>query len=71
MDHTGLSGAFDFAIEFAPVIMPGAGPPGFVPDEPGPTFLEALQDQLGFKLQPTTGPVDSIVVDHVEEPSPN
>ena len=71
LDRTGLGGTFDFSIEFAPVLMPGLGPPNFVPDQSAPNFLEALQEQLGLKLQPTTGPVDSIVIDHVEEPSPN
>ena len=37
----------------------------------GPTFLEALKEQLGLKLVPQTGPVDVLVLDHVEEPSPN
>jgi len=31
----------------------------------------AVQEQLGLKLESTTGPVDVLVIDHVEEPSPN
>jgi uncharacterized protein (TIGR03435 family) len=47
-DKTGLAGNFDFSIEFTPQLN-GSGPPGvnFEPDESGPTFLEALKDQLG------------------------
>jgi uncharacterized protein (TIGR03435 family) len=33
--------------------------------------LEALHDQLGLKLEPTKGPVDVLVIDHIEEPTPN
>jgi uncharacterized protein (TIGR03435 family) len=72
LDRTGLSGTLDVDFEFAPTIPPGAmPPPGFTPDETGPTFTEALQDHLGLKLQPQTGPVDVLVIDHVEQPSPN
>jgi uncharacterized protein (TIGR03435 family) len=74
VDQTGLSGTFDAKMEFAPQRVPllnGAPLPNFTPNEDGPTFLEALQEQLGLKLEPTTGPVDVLVIDHVEEPSPN
>jgi bla regulator protein BlaR1 len=36
-----------------------------------PSFLTAMQDQLGLKLEPEKGPVDVLVIDHAEEPSPN
>jgi uncharacterized protein (TIGR03435 family) len=72
LDRTGLTGKFDLIIEFAP--RPKFTQP---PDassqssDTGPTFLEALKDQLGLKLESTTGPVDTLVIDHIEEPSPN
>jgi uncharacterized protein (TIGR03435 family) len=76
LDQTGLSGTFDFSIDFTPEVN---GPPGgmratqpdFQPDPTGPTFLEALKEQLGLRLESTTGPVDVLVIDHVEEPSAN
>ncbi len=37
----------------------------------GPTLESALQEQLGLKLIPTHGPLDVIVIDHVEMPSDN
>jgi uncharacterized protein (TIGR03435 family) len=40
-------------------------------DDSGPTLMEALKDQLGLKLESTKGPVDVLVIDHVEEPSEN
>ena len=69
-DHTGLAGTFDLSIEWAPRLN-GPPPLGFIPDADGPTFAEALQDQLGLKLVPQTGPVDVLVIDHVEQPSAN
>jgi uncharacterized protein (TIGR03435 family) len=72
LDKTGLDGKFDFVIEFTPQFN-GPLPPGanFQPDESGTTFLEALKEQLGLKLDSQKGPVDVIVIDHVEEPSEN
>jgi bla regulator protein blaR1 len=69
-DHTGLDGTFDISCEWAPRLN-GPAPGGFTPDPDGPTFTEALQDQLGLKLEPQTGPVDVLVIDHAEQPSPN
>lgn len=72
VDKTGLTGTFDFVIEFTPQLN-GPLPPGvnFQPDESGPTFAEALKEQLGLKLESQKGPVDVVVIDHVEEPSEN
>lgn len=68
VDQTGLSGNFDFMLEYTPEGAPAANSQA---DESGLTFLEALRDQLGLKLESTTGAVDVLLVDHVEEPSPN
>jgi uncharacterized protein (TIGR03435 family) len=34
-------------------------------------MFTALQEQLGLKLEAAKGPVTTLVVDHVEQPSPN
>ena len=69
IDHTGLSGTFDFDCETMP---PSNGPPSnSQPQSAGETFREAMQDQLGLKLESQTGPVTTFVLDHIEEPSPN
>ena len=72
VDSTGLGGTYDFFLEWTPEIK-GPPQPGatFQPDTTGPTFLEALKEQLGLKLDSQTGPVDAFVIDHIEEPSEN
>jgi uncharacterized protein (TIGR03435 family) len=70
VNRTGLDGEYDFWVEMVPQFN-GPAQSAIPPDPNGPTFLEALQDQLGLKLKSTTGPVDILVIDHIEEPSPN
>jgi uncharacterized protein (TIGR03435 family) len=41
------------------------------PDLQGETFLEAVKDQLGLKLEPTKAALEIPVIDHVEMPSEN
>jgi len=70
VDRTGLSGAWDFEITFAPV-RPLNPPPGveFPPADPNaPSLFTAMQEQLGLKLQSTKGPVEVLVVERVEQP---
>jgi len=70
VDRTGLSGAWDFEITFAPE-RPLNPPPGveFPPADPNaPSLFTAMQEQLGLKLQSTKGPVEVLVVERVEQP---
>lgn len=72
VDRTGLGGMFDFSIEFTPESRAAsAGNAGAATDVPGSTFLEALGEQLGLKLEATKAPQRILVVDHVERPSQN
>lgn len=71
VDRTGLSGRFDFTLEWAP---DSPGPPPSEPAAPepmGPTALEALRDQLGLKVEGMKAPVRILVVDRVARPSEN
>ena len=72
LNGTGLEGTYDFIIEFTPQFNEPP-PPGatFQPDPNGPTFQEALKQQLGLKLESQTGPSEAFVLDHVEQPSEN
>ena len=82
IDKTGLTGRFDIHLEFArdnamsgPVRLNGADAPGLSPSSPGTaagaSIFTALQEQLGLKLSADKGPVDVLVIDHVEKPSAN
>ncbi len=68
IDETGLAGGFDFSIEWTPP--EDMGQPGDVGSFGAP-FREALRRQLGLKLEPQKGPVEVLVIDHVEQPSAN
>lgn len=70
LDHTGLTGKYDFTLQL-PAAQPGdnSDSQDNQPD-PGALFT-ALQEQLGLKLQPTTAPTEYLVVDHIERPAEN
>jgi uncharacterized protein (TIGR03435 family) len=68
VDRTGLTGGWDFEVMFAPP--QGRGGPDAV-DPNLPDFFTAIQEQLGLKLESTKGPVDVLVIDHVEKPTPD
>lgn len=61
-DHTGLSGNFDFQIEWAPEEDP---------DATGPSLFTVLTEQLGLKLRPAKGAVDTFVIDQIARPTAN
>ena len=80
IDKTGLTGEYDFTLEWAPE--PGQGgpesiglPPTLEPlqasDSKGPSIFTAVQEQLGLRLDAQKGPVDIIVIDRVEKPNEN
>jgi uncharacterized protein (TIGR03435 family) len=72
LDKTGLTGKYDFDLEWTPDNSQFGGVmPPIKPDNSGkPNLFEALQ-QLGLKLESRKGPVPVIVIDHVERPSEN
>jgi uncharacterized protein (TIGR03435 family) len=61
VDRTGLSGTFDFTVEYT-----------YEPDAPpGTSLLNAVREQLGLKLVTSKAPIRILVIDHVERPSVN
>ncbi len=71
-DRTGLAGTFDVELQWTPdqpqgpdATQPPAG------DLNGPSIFTAVREQLGLKLVATRGPVDVLVIDHVERPTEN
>ena len=65
LDRTDLSGVFNFTLDFA-----ADGAP-IDASQNLPSLQTALQEQLGLKLEPARGPVEVLVIDHVERPSEN
>jgi uncharacterized protein (TIGR03435 family) len=78
IDKTGLSGYYDFDLDFTPAAPPGPPPNASVPTpgygRPAPfisaSFFTAVQEQLGLDLASQTGPVDRVVIDVVHTPTP-
>ena len=74
VERTGLTGNWDFELTFAPDAGRGL-PPGGADAPPasahGPSLFTAVEEQLGLKLQPTKGPVEVMVIDSVERPTPD
>jgi uncharacterized protein (TIGR03435 family) len=64
-DDTGLKGRYNFTLEF---VRPGRTAPA---GESTPDLFEAVQEQLGLKLEGKKGPVEVLVVDHAEKASEN
>ena len=83
VDKTELTGNYDFTLSFTPDTAMGTGammkPPGGAPppdgaqsQEPvGPSLFTAVQEQLGLRLVAQKAPVDVIVIDQIEQPTPN
>jgi len=61
LDRTGIKGLFDFKYVYAP-------------DDPKPDVISTIitsMQEIGLKLESGVGPVETIVIDHAEKPSPN
>ena len=59
INKTGLTGVYDFTLVWSPST------------DGSPTLFKAIEDQLGLKLEPTTGPVETLVIDRLQRPSDN
>ena len=70
MDKTDLKGNYDMLLKWQPDDQPAESHDA-TGGEQAPSIFTAVQEQLGLKLEPTKGMVDTIVVDHVEVPSEN
>ena len=64
IDRTGLSGFYDIKVEWTPTEPPDAAP-DYVP------LFIAIEEQLGFKLERSRGPIEMLVIDSVERPKPD
>jgi uncharacterized protein (TIGR03435 family) len=72
IDQTGFTGFFDLQLDFVPdETTPSLPPPPPNSGSDGVSIVQALQQQLGLRLQSTRGPVQVIVVDQAAPPSVN
>jgi uncharacterized protein (TIGR03435 family) len=74
VDDTGLDGVYDFELRWTPgpgQIPAGPGPDPLPIDPEAPSLFIALEEQLGLKLVPATGPLDHFIVERIERPTEN
>jgi len=72
VDRTGLTGRYDFDLDWAPDESQfGGDVPKATSEAPSPPLFEAMQQELGLHLEATHGNVSALVVDAVEKPSAN
>ena len=75
IDRTGLDSAYDLDIEWSSDLGLRQAPPGTAGAADlaadGVTLFTALQEQLGLRLDAGRGPVDVLVIDRIEPPTPD
>ena len=76
LDKTGLAGRYDITLQWTPDPSEGMGFPGGpgAPPPPsdsagGPSIFTAMEEQLGLRLNSTKGPVQTLVIDHIDPPT--
>jgi uncharacterized protein (TIGR03435 family) len=63
VDATGLAGSFDFDLKWTPYDAAGA--------TVGASLFTAIQEQLGLRLEPRQAPMNVLVIDSAERPTPD
>jgi uncharacterized protein (TIGR03435 family) len=74
VDRTGLKGYFDGDFDFSAEFAPPPPPPGAADRWDRQSLVSiftVLSEQLGLRLDSTRGPVDVLVIDSVEHPTPD
>ena len=70
IDKTGLTGVYNFSLDFSwQPISSAPASEGIASEPTSPDIFTALQKQLGLKLEPAQGRISQLIVDHVERPS--
>lgn len=76
VDQTGLTGRWDFTLDWTPDEFQFAGmgvkmPPPPNSGETKPDLFTAIQEQIGLKLESTKAPVETFIIDSVSKPTDN
>lgn len=76
LNQTGLLGTYDITLQYTSDTGLGGAPlppsnSDATADAGGDSIFTALQDQLGLRLQETKTPVDTLTIEHIEQPSEN
>jgi uncharacterized protein (TIGR03435 family) len=72
IDKTGIEGRYDLELTWSTENNSAAMVNGSNEGSPPcPSIFTALQEQLGLKLESAKGPVETFVIDHIEQPSEN
>jgi bla regulator protein BlaR1 len=77
VNQTGLPGTYAFTLHWTREQLTAPGQQGvqagsaLSTDPEGPALFTALQEQLGLRLVSTKGPVEVLVIDHIDRPSEN
>ena len=64
VDQSGITGFFDIRLDLPP-LQPTTR------DDPGVSVFTVLQEQLGLRVEEGKGPVEVLVIDHIERPTPD
>lgn len=67
-DKTGRTGKYDFSLKYGTIRVSDGRPDE---SDPTPSLEDAIQDQIGLKLESAKGPIQVLVIDHIEKPSEN
>jgi uncharacterized protein (TIGR03435 family) len=72
INNTGLVGEFDWTLEWGAETRPDSDNASVSQaGAAGPSIFTAMPEQLGLKLEPSRGPVDVLLIESVERPTPN
>jgi uncharacterized protein (TIGR03435 family) len=72
VDETGLAGLYDWVLQYEPLRRSAdLAALRASRDFPSPPLKSALQQQLGLRLDEVKGPLDVLVIESVEQPTPN
>jgi uncharacterized protein (TIGR03435 family) len=71
LDKTGLEGNYDLTLSWQPENRGQISNGAEDRNHSGPSIFDAVQEQLGLKLEPQTGPVEIVTIVHIEKPSEN